>query len=168
MSLSLYDASIPLFLRAFDNLGAILTKAEAFAEESGIAHGELLEARLFDDMLPLTGQIQRASDTAKFLAVRLGQAENMPMEDNEASFADLHARITKTVDFLKAVPASAYEGRENAEVVLTTRSGATTFTGTGYLTGFVIPNFYFHVTTAYAILRHKGVPIGKRDYLGRS
>lgn len=168
MSLSLYDASVPLFLRAFENLGDILKKAEAFADEKGIPHNELLEARLIDDMLPLTGQIQRASDTAKFLGVRLGQVENVPMEDNEASFADLHARIAKTVAFLKAIPASAFDGRETAEVVLTTRSGSTTFTGLGYLTGFAIPNFYFHVTTAYDILRHKGVPIGKRDYLGKS
>lgn len=168
MSLSLYDVSVPVFLRAFSNLTEILKKAEAFADEKGIAHADLINARLIEDMLPLAGQIQRASDAAKFVGVRLGQAENVPMEDNEASFADLHARIEKTVAFLKTIPASAFEGRENAEVVLKTRSGETTYTGRDYLLGFALPNFYFHVTTAYAIIRHKGVPVGKMDYIGRA
>jgi hypothetical protein len=167
MSLSLYDVTVPAFLRGFANLTDILKKGEAFADEKGLAHKELLEARLFEDMLPLTGQIQRASDAAKFVAVRVGQVENLPMADEEVTFADLHARIDKTFAFLKSVDPASMVGREDAEVVVKTRSGETRFTSTGYVLGFALPNFYFHVSTAYAILRHKGVPIGKMDYLGK-
>jgi uncharacterized protein len=167
MSLSLYDVSVPAFLRGFANLTDILKKGEAFADEKGMAHKELLEARLFEDMLPLTGQIQRASDSAKFVAVRVGQMENVPMADEEVTFADLHARIDRTFTFLKSVDPASMDGREDAEVVVKTRSGETRFTATGYVLGFALPNFYFHVSTAYAILRHKGVPIGKMDYLGK-
>jgi hypothetical protein len=168
MSLSLYDVSIPLFLRAFQNLSEILKKGEAFAEENGLPHDDLLGARLFPDMAPLTAQIQRASDTAKFVAVRLGGMENVPMDDNEASFADLHARIDRTVTLLRSLPADAMHGKEETEVVLKTRDQSVTFKGRDYLLGFAIPNFFFHVTTAYALLRHKGGPIGKMDYIGRS
>ncbi|MCC2613150.1 DUF1993 domain-containing protein [Neorhizobium sp. Rsf11] len=168
MSLSLYDITVPVFIRAFGNLTEILKKGEAYADEKGLAHKELLNARLIEDMYPLIAQIQRASDAAKFVPVRLGQVENVPMDDNEATFADLHARIERTVTFLKSVDPAVMADREEAEVVLKTRSGSTTFTGRNYVLGFAIPNFYFHVTTAYAILRHKGVPIGKMDYIGRS
>ncbi|KQQ38612.1 hypothetical protein ASG19_06150 [Rhizobium sp. Leaf306] len=168
MSLSLYDVSVPAFIRGFANLSEILKKAEAFADEKGIPHSQLLEACLIEDMLPLTGQIQRASDTAKFVPVRVGQLENVAMEDNEVTFADLHARIDKTVAFLKTVVPASMSGRDEAEVVLKTRSGEMKFTATDYVLGFALPNFYFHLTAAYAILRHKGVPIGKTDYLGRS
>lgn len=168
MSLSLYDISVPVFLRNFANLTEILQKGEAFADEKGIAHKELLEARLVEDMYPLTAQIQRASDSAKFTAVRVAQVETVAMADEEVTFADLHARIAKTVDFLKAVDPKSMDGREEAEVILTTRSGSRSFTGSSYVLNFALPNFYFHVTTAYAILRHKGVPIGKMDYIGRS
>ncbi|KGD98239.1 DUF1993 domain-containing protein [Rhizobium sp. YS-1r] len=168
MSLSLYDITVPVFIRAFGNLTEILKKGEAYADEKGLAHKELLNARLIEDMYPLIAQIQRASDTAKFVPVRLGQVENVPMDDNEATFADLHARIERTVTFLKSVDPAVMADREEAEVVLKTRSGSTTFTGRNYVLGFAIPNFYFHVTTAYAVLRHKGVPIGKMDYIGRS
>ncbi|KXF79483.1 hypothetical protein ATN84_01990 [Paramesorhizobium deserti] len=167
MSLSLYDVSVPVFLRAFANLTEILEKGRAFADEKAMPHAELLEARLFPDMAPLTAQIQRASDTAKFVPVRVGGVENVAMEDDEASFDDLQARIAKTVAFLKAVPADAMDGREAAEVELRTGQGAKTFTARDYVLGFAIPNFFFHVTTAYALLRHKGVPIGKMDYIGR-
>ena len=168
MSLSLYDVTIPVFLRNFANLTEILKKGESFADEKGMAHEELLGARLIEDMHPLTAQIQRASDTAKFVAVRIGQIENVPMADDEKTFADLHSRIARTVDFLNSVDRASMENREDAEVVLTTRNGSTTFTGTGYVLNFALPNFFFHLTTAYALLRHKGVPIGKMDYIGRS
>jgi hypothetical protein len=168
MSLSLYDISVPVFIRAFGNLTDILRKAETFADEKGLAHKELLDARLIEDMYPLPAQIQRASDTAKFVPVRVAQLENLPMADDEVTFADLHARIGKTVAFLKSIDPASMEGRDEAEVVLKTRTGSTTFTARNYVLGFAIPNFYFHVTTAYAILRHKGVPIGKMDYIGRS
>lgn len=167
MSLSLYDITVPVFLRHFANLTAILKMGEAFADEKGIAHKELLEARLVEDMYPLTAQIQRASDSAKFTAVRVAQVENIAMADEEVTFADLHARIEKTVEFLKTVDPASMAGREEAEVILTTRSGSKTFTGTSYVLNFALPNFYFHVTTAYAILRKAGVPLGKMDYLGR-
>lgn len=168
MSLSLYDITVPVFIRAFGNLTEILKKGEAFADEKGIAPRELLETRLIDDMYPLTAQIQRASDTAKFVPVRVGRIENLPMADEEVTFADLHARIDKTVAFLKSVDPASMADREDAEVVVKTRSSSTTFTGKSYVLGFALPNFYFHVTTAYAILRHKGVPVGKMDYIGRS
>jgi uncharacterized protein len=168
MSLSLYDITVPVFLRNFANLTEILKKGEAFADEKGIAHKELLEARLVEDMYPLTAQIQRASDSAKFTAVRVGQVESVSMADEEVTFADLHARIEKTVAFLNTVDPASMANREDAEVILTTRNGSKTFTGAGYVLNFALPNFYFHVTTAYAILRHKGVPVGKMDYIGRS
>jgi hypothetical protein len=167
MSLSLYDVSVPAFLRGFANLTEILKKGEAFADEKGIAHKELLEARLIEDMLPLTAQIQRVSDSAKFVPVRLGAAENLPMADEEVTFADLHARIDKTIDFLNGIVPASMADKEDIDVVVKTRTGETHFSGKSYVLGFALPNFYFHVTTAYAILRHKGVPVGKMDYLGR-
>ncbi len=166
MSLSLYDVSVPAFLRGFANLSEILKKAEAFATEKGLSENDLTDARLIEDMLPLIGQIQRASDTAKFVAVRVGGIENVPMADEEKTFADLHARIDRTVEILKGLDPASMADKEGIEVVLKTRNGETRFTGRDYVLGFALPNFYFHVTTAYAILRHKGVPIGKMDYLG--
>jgi uncharacterized protein len=168
MFLSLYDISVPVFLRAFRNLSDILEKASAFADEKGIPHSELLEARLFSDMAPLTAQIQRASDTAKFTAIRVGQVENVPMADTETSFDDLQARIAATVAFLDKVPPKAMERRETAEIVLKLGNLSKTFTAREYLLAFVLPNFFFHVTTAYDLLRHKGVPIGKLDFIGRN
>lgn len=166
MSLSLYDASVPVFLRALNNLSALLEKGRAFADEKGIAHADLLEARLIDDMAPLTAQIQRVSDTAKGVAVRVGQVENVAMEDKETSFDELQARIAATIAFLEKVPANCMDDREDAEVIVKTPNRSMTFTGQSYVLGFAVPNLYFHVTAAYAILRYKGVPIGKMDYLG--
>jgi uncharacterized protein len=166
MSISLYDASVPAFIRSLTALSGILEKGRAFADEKGIPHETLLEARLIEDMGPLTAQIQRASDSAKGAAVRVGQVENITMADDEVSFDDLQARIAKTITFLKAVPADSMDGREGAEVILKTPRGDTTFTGQDYMLGFVLPNFFFHITTAYALLRRAGVPIGKMDYLG--
>lgn len=166
MSLSLYDVSVPVFIRTLGSMSAFLEKGRAFADEKGMPHQELLEARLFPDMAPLTAQIQRASDAAKFVAVRVAQVENVGFEDTEASFAELQTRIARTVEFLKAVPANSMDGREEAEVVLTMRHGSVSFTGRDYVLNFALPNFFFHVTTAYALLRHKGVPVGKRDFLG--
>jgi hypothetical protein len=166
MALSFYDASIPLFIRGFDNLSAILEKSRAYADEKGIAHSELLEARLIADMAPLTAQIQRCSDTAKGAAVRVGQVDNIAMPDTETSFDELQARIAATVAFLKAVPAGNFDGREEATVALPTPNGEIPFRAQDYVLGFALPNFFFHLTTAYALLRMKGVPIGKLDYLG--
>jgi hypothetical protein len=167
MSLSLYDISVPVFIRALENLSQILEKGRTHANEKDLPHATLLEARLFEDMAPLTAQIQRASDTAKGAAVRVGQVANVAMEDSETSFDELQARIAATIAFLEAVPSDSMDGREEAEVILNTPKGAMVFTGKSYVLGFAVPNFFFHVTTAYALLRHQGVPVGKMDYLGK-
>lgn len=166
MSTSLYDLTVPIFIRHLGALDAILTKGEAFAAEQGIEPSELLEARLYEDMAPLVSQIQRVTDSAKGAAVRLGGIENVVMADEEKTFADLHARIAKTIDFLKTVPRDAIDGKEAAAVSLQTPRQTFDFTGLGFVQTFVLPNFYFHMTTAYGLLRMKGVPLGKLDYLG--
>jgi len=162
----LYALTAPVFVRAFTNLDEIIDKARAFAAEKGLDEQELLEARLIGDMGNFISQIQRASDSAKGCMVRLGGVENVVMEDNEASFDDVKARIAKTIDFVKSVPADAINGKEEAEVVLKFPKGEFKFAGRDFLLGFAHPNFYFHVTTAYGLLRMKGVPIGKMDFLG--
>lgn len=167
MPVSLYDITIPVFIRGFASLEAILEKGRGFADEKGIAHTELTEARLFADMLPLTGQIQRASDTARFVAVRVAGIEAVAMADEEKTFDDMLARIRATVDYLDKVDANSFDGAEEKAVVVTTRRGELNFTGTTYVLQFALPNFYFHMTTAYDILRHKGVPLGKADFLSR-
>lgn len=167
MSTSLYDLTVPVFVRGFASLSNILEKGRAFADDQGIDHAELLNARLIGDMAPLTAQIQRASDTSKGAMVRLGGVPNVSMADNETSFDELQARIAATVAFLKDVPREAIDGREDATVILETPNRTVEFVGRDYVLGFVIPNFFFHVTTAYALLRQRGVPIGKLDYLSR-
>lgn len=162
----LYDVTIPAFIRGLENLSKILDKGRAFADENGIAHSELLDARLIDDMAPLTRQIQMVTDTPKGVAVRVGQVENAVWADDEAGFDELTARVAKAISFLKAVPADGFEGREDAKVVLSTPSGDIPFTGSTYVHGFAVPNFYFHLSIAYALLRMKGVPVGKLDFLG--
>lgn len=166
MPTSLYDITVPVLLRGLGNLEAFLKKAEAHASAQGVDPRTLFDARLAPDMYPLPGQIQRASDTAKFAVVRLGGVENVPFEDDEKTFADLYARIARTQEFLNAAPREAIEGKEDAEVVLKTSTSERRFRGIDYALGFVLPNFHFHVATAYAILRHEGAPIGKRDFLG--
>jgi uncharacterized protein len=166
MSLSLYDVSIPVFIRTLENVSKFLEKGRTFADEKRMPHPELLDARLYEDMAPLTSQIQRASDAAKFTAARIGQFDAPKQEDNETSFDELQTRIAATIAFLKTIPADSMDGREDAEVVLPTPSRSITFRGKAYVLDFAIPNFFFHVTTAYALLRMKGVPVGKLDYLG--
>lgn len=166
MSLSLYEITVPVMIAAFDNMSKFLDRGRAYADEKGIAHAKLLNARLADDMMTLVQQVQRASDTARLAAVRVGRTNNIAMPDRETTFEDLQARISATVSFLKAVPSTAFEGREDAEVVAEFTTGPRVFTGRSYLLGFTLPNFFFHVTTAYDLLRHMGVPIGKQDFLG--
>ncbi|MDQ2878630.1 MAG: DUF1993 domain-containing protein [Pseudomonadota bacterium] len=166
MATDLHTLTAPVFIRALKNLAAILEKGRAFAAEKGMPEAELADARLIADMTPLTAQIQRASDSAKGCMVRIGGVENVAMEDNEVTFADMQARIAKTIDFLQSVPADALNGKESDEVILKLPDTEMTFTAQSYVLGFAIPNFYFHITTAYDILRMKGVPIGKMDYLG--
>lgn len=166
MATDLYDLTVPVFLRGFKAMAAFLEKARAHADANGIAHDELLTARLYEDMAPLTSQIQRASDAAKFAGARLAGIDAPAMPDTEASFDELQARIAATVAFLNSVPRDAIDGQEDRDVELKTPSRSFQFKGRGYLLGFALPNFYFHVATAYGILRHKGVPLGKMDYLG--
>jgi len=164
--LSLYDVSVPVFIRALENLDKILDKGAAFFAEKGRAEGELSGSRLIDDMHPLTAQIQRASDTAKGVVTRIGGAANVAMPDEEQTIADLKTRIAKTIEVLKSADPAAFENKEEATVEIVTPNRTLVFTGKDYILGFCIPNFFFHVTTAYALLRKEGVPIGKMDYLG--
>lgn len=159
MPISMYQASIPAFVRGFGNLAAILRMGEA-------RDVTLVGARLAPDMLTLAGQIQRASDTAKGCAARLSGLDNPAFADEEKSFADLQARIAKTVDFLNGIPAVRIDGSEDKDVEIKTGGGTLSFAGRDYLLTFALPNFYFHVVTAYDILRHNGVAVGKMDYLG--
>lgn len=166
MATELYDLTVAVFLRGFASMAAILEKGRSFADEQGIAHDDLLQARLIEDMHPLIYQVQRASDAAKFAAARLGQVEAPAMADEEASFADLQARIARTVDFLKSVPAEAINGREGATITIKLPNRSFDMSGLAYAQGFALPNFYFHATMTYALLRMKGVPVGKMDFLG--
>ncbi|AQR75754.1 DUF1993 family protein [Sphingomonas sp. LM7] len=166
MATELYDLTVPAFLRGFKAMAAFLEKARAHADAKGIPHVDLLTARLYEDMATLTSQVQRASDAAKFAGARLAGIEAPAIPDTEASFNELKARIAATVAFLESIPRDAIDGREDADVELKTPSRSFQFKGRGYLLGFALPNFYFHLTTAYGILRHNGVPLGKMDYLG--
>jgi hypothetical protein len=168
MNISMYQASVPVFIRVLDNLAAILEKTAAHAEARKIDPAVLLASRLYPDMFPLVKQVQIASDAAKGGAARLAQMEPPAYEDNEATLADLVARLRKTVDFLRTVKAEQVDGSEDRTVTWKTRTATKTMQGMPYLLNHVLPNLYFHVTTAYAILRHNGVEIGKGDFLGRS
>lgn len=157
---------LPALSHSLGALSAILKTAETHCEANKIDPNTLLEARLADDMLPLIPQIRIACDTAKGAAARLTGGENPVMADEETTFADLQERIAKTLAYLKSVPDAGFEGAEDRTVKMTAGGEEFTFTGSVYLATFVVPNFYFHVTTAYNILRHNGVTLGKRDYLG--
>ena len=164
--IDMYHASVPIALNALTNLKAILSKAEAWATEKNVKEETVLNARLALDMLPFVRQVQLVTDNAKGIAWRLGNVENVAYADDETTFAGLHARLQKTIDFVSAVPQANFDGAETREVVMKFPSRTLEFTGINYLTNFAIPNLFFHVTTAYAILRHSGVPIGKTDFLG--
>jgi uncharacterized protein len=164
--LSLYDVTVPVFLRTFANLDAILVKAQDHFTASGRDEGELVGLRLIADMQPLTAQIQRASDTAKGACVRVAGIENVAMADYEVTIADLRDRIARTVAVLEQTPREAFEGRNDTPVQVVTPNRTLDFTAQSYVLTFALPNFFFHVTTAYALLRKEGVPIGKMDYLG--
>jgi hypothetical protein len=166
MATELYDLTVPAFTRGLTAMAAFLEKGRAWAEEKGLPESTLIEARLYEDMHPLPYQVQRVSDSAKFTVQRLGELEPVPMEDNETSFAQLQDRISRTLALLAAVKPEQINGREGADVVLKTPRGDLPFKGLDYAIGFALPNFYFHVTAAYAILRNQGVPVGKMDFLG--
>ena len=166
MSLSMYQASVPAFLQMLNNLSAILDKAEAYAGNRKIDPEVLLNYRLAPDMFPFVRQIQIAADLAKGAAARLAGVEVPKHDDTEKTFADLKARITNTVTFVQSIQPSDIDGSEGRDITLTLGEHTMSFKGQPYLVHFVLPNFYFHCTTAYDILRHCGVELGKRDFIG--
>jgi uncharacterized protein len=167
MSISMYEASIPVFVHTLTNLKHILKKGAAHAEAKKFDPDVLAASRLAPDMFPLSRQIQIASDAAKGAAARLSGTEPPKFEDTEKSFDELIARIDRTIDYLKSVNAAQFEGSETRTVTVNTPRGAFTFTGLAFLRHWALPNFFFHTTTAYNLLRHNGVELGKADYLGR-
>jgi len=169
MTISLYDISIPVLIRGLTSLSGILRKAAAYADDKGIPHAQLIEGRLAADMAALPFQIQVATDVARKSAGRLsgGSVEHLSLEETEKTFEELQARIQKSIDFLQRVDRGAIDGREDEPVVMKPPNGLELkFTGQTYLFRYSLPNFFFHVTTAYGILRQAGVPLGKADYIG--
>lgn len=167
MSLSMYTASVPVFQQMLGGLNDILGKAQAHAAEKKIEPGALLQARLFPDMFTFVRQVQIACDFAKSVPARLAGADVPAYEDTEQTFDELRARIEKTLAFIAGLDASRFEGSAQREIVL--RPGTPkerTLDGQAYLLHYGLPQFFFHVTTAYALLRHNGIEIGKRDYMG--
>lgn len=166
-SMSMYQAAIPGLSQSLNALAGVLAKGEASATERGIDPSVLLGARLAPDMLPLTAQIQIASDTAKRVPSVLSGRETPSWPDVEASFADLQARIAKTVDHLQSFKPEDLDGTEDRKFTIKLGANEVEFVGMPYLIHFAIPNFYFHVATAYGILRENGVPLSKRDFIGK-
>ena len=166
MKISMYQASAPRFANALRNLSAILDKAQVHAEAKKLDPAVLGSLRLIADMFPLARQVQVACDTAKGAVARLAGAEIPKYEDTEQTIAELKARIARTLDFVASVPAAKIDGSEEREVVMKMRGQDVKFSGLQYLFGPAWPNFYFHVTTAYNILRANGVELGKRDFIG--
>jgi hypothetical protein len=166
MALSMYQVTVPVFVRGLKVLADLLKKAEAHVEQRGAVPDALISARLADDMLPLSAQVQRASDTSKMSVERLSGVPAPKFEDNETSFDQLQERIANTIAYLESVTAAQLEGSE-ARTIKLNFGGFPDFTGTSYLLTFALPNFYFHITTAHDILRNQGVAVGKLDYLGK-
>ncbi len=166
MPFTMHDASVKPMRHMLRNLSNLLSKAAAHCEARKIDPNALLQSRLYPDMFPLVRQVQIASDTAKGAAARLAGVELPKFEDTEVTFGDLQARIDKTVAFLDSLQPAQFDGAESRQVVLQLRDRSLEFTGGDYLATWANPNFYFHVTTAYALLRHGGVEVGKGDYLG--
>ncbi|MGV2861907.1 DUF1993 domain-containing protein [Achromobacter sp. AGC39] len=166
MTLSVYQASVPVFIRGMTVLASLLEKAAAHAQAQGIDPAELVNARLAPDMYPLSGQIQRASDAAKFAVQRLSQGQAPKFAGEEKTFEELQQRIANTIAYLQSVTAEQVEGAADRQIVVNFGDFKPEFRGDTYLLTFALPNFYFHVTTAYDILRHAGVKIGKLDFLG--
>jgi len=166
MSLSLYDASIPTFVHSLRALQAILDKAVAHAETRKFDPNVFVSVRLYPDMLPFSRQIQIASDAAKGAAARLSGTEPPKFEDNETTMAELIARVTKTIDYLEGFNPQQFEGDDNRVITIKTPRTSLSFKATDFVRHWALPNFFFHVTAAYALLRHGGVEIGKLDFLG--
>ena len=166
VAITIYDQLVPVFSHMLSSLDKVLTKAEADATARKIDLDVFVNGRLAPDMLPLTRQIQIMTDQAKGGASRLAGQESPKFADDEKTFADLHARIAKTIAHLKTFKPEHFEGAEKRAIELKFPNATFNYTGKDYFLNFVIPNFYFHYTTAYAILRHNGVPVGKGDFLG--
>lgn len=166
MTLTMYDASVPAFVRTLGQLKLILQKAAAHAQERKIEEAVFLTARLYPDMLPFTRQIQIATDFARGTCARLAGREPPSAEDKEQTFAELVARVDATIDYLRTFAPADIAGSEAREIIRPIRGEPKKFNGRDYLTLYALPNFYFHATTAYAILRHNGLVVGKSDYIG--
>lgn len=166
MTISMYQASVPVFTRMLNNLAAILQKAADHAQAKKIEPAVLINARLFPDMLPFKAQVYIATDNAKGCVSRLAGVEPPRYEDVEETFPDLIARLKKTVAFLETVKPQQIDGSETRDIHIKFRSHEVNMKGLPYLLHYATPNVYFHVTTAYSILRHNGVEIGKKDFLG--
>jgi hypothetical protein len=167
MALSFYDISVPVFTRGLGQLSHVLDKGLAHAQSAGVDPTQLVNARLAPDMFTLAGQVQSASDASKFGVARIAGATGPSFPDTEATYAELQARVAKTIDYLNSVDRVLIDGAEEREVTMKVRGAELKFTAKRYLLQFALPNFYFHVTTAYDVLRHSGVPLSKLDYLGR-
>lgn len=168
MTISMYQAGVPTLIRALNNLAAILEKAEQHAAAKKIEPEVLINSRLYPDMFPLSKQVQIATDIAKGGAARLAQSQPPAFEDNETTFAQLIERTRKTVAYLETLKPEETDGSEDRTVTWQTRTSTKSMQGMPYLLNHVLPNVFFHVTTAYNILRHNGVELGKQDFLGRS
>jgi uncharacterized protein len=167
MTLSMYDLSVPVFIRGLGQLSHVLDKGLAHAQAENIDTATLVNARLAPDMFTLAGQVQGASDAAKLGTARLAGITAPSFPDTETTYEELQARVAKTLEFLKTVERSQIDGFEGREVAVKSRRGEMHFTADRYLLQFAVPNFFFHLVTAYGVLRHSGVPIGKMDYLGQ-
>jgi len=166
MQISMYEALVPTANRMLRNLSVILDKGAAFAEARKVDPTVLLNGRLAPDMFALTRQVQIACDMVKGAAARLSGNEIPKYDDSETSFADLKARIAKTLAFVNSIDAAKFANSEDRDILLQMRTGELRFKGLSYLRDFVLPNMYFHITTTYAILRHNGVELGKPDFIG--
>ena len=168
MTLSMHQASAPVFIQGLEGLTTVMRKAEAHAVSRGFDPAALLQARLYPDMFPLTRQVQICTDFAKGAVARLGGEEPPAWPDDEATFPQLIGRVEKTVTFIGQFAAEQIDGSEDREITLIRRGESSVVKGQPYLLEQAMPNFYFHLATAYAILRHNGVEVGKKDYLGKT
>ena len=166
MTISMYQASVPVFVRMLGTLSKLLDKAQAHAEAKKFDVASLISFRLYPDMLPFSKQVQIACDAAKLCCVRISGVEAPKFEDNETTIAELKERIAKTIAYLESVPRDALDGSEEKPVIVKVAGNEINFRAQDYLLNFATPNMYFHITTAYAILRHNGVEVGKGNYLG--
>ncbi|MDX6021402.1 DUF1993 domain-containing protein [Scandinavium sp. V105_16] len=165
--MSLYSETKAQFIHGLQSLNAVLEKSAVWAKEQGVEEATLLDAKLADDMFPLKRQVQVSCDMAKRTVARLANVDAPVMDDNESTFAQLHERIAATVAFMKSVQDSQLDGDDERPIMVQAREHQLHFTARSYVFQFAVPNFYFHTTTAYGILRQAGVPLGKRDFLGK-